>query len=173
VLAFFDQTAKPRKPLPANAVAWINDHSRAREAGRKSGETRRANKLARLNQDKPTPPDLVQRAINEQLLLVQEQIKRTRDVLNDEDCDFCEHCGRAGIPAHHRAQLVKALDALLDRQRKLLGVPDPGRRRPIADRPRRNGYGSPEPVEPVLPSPESAPAPTPQVAPAPAPAADG
>jgi len=78
--------------------------------------------------------DAVQTAIAYQLNLVKEQIIRTRAILNDDRAEWCEHCERGGMAAHHRAQLLKAMDGLLDRQRKLLGIPDPGpRRSPPAD----------------------------------------
>jgi hypothetical protein len=55
-------------------------------------------------------------------------------VLNDRDDHFCPACERGGLEPHHRAQLLKALDSLLDRKRILLGIPGPGSRRPAPDK---------------------------------------
>ena len=85
--------------------------------------------------------DTVSTAILQQLRLVAEQISHTRSVLNDER-DYCPACERSGIEPHHRAQLLKALDTLLDRQRKLLGIPDPGMLRPQAGRTPRQSPGA-------------------------------
>ncbi len=118
------------------------DHTRATLAGQRSGQVRRERAGLQPVKAAPVPPaSQVQSAINAQLRLVSEQITRTRAVLNDDDAAYCEQCERGGMPPHHRAQLLKALDTLLDRQRKLLGIHDPG---PIKARePRGNGAGQP------------------------------
>jgi hypothetical protein len=103
----------------------FTDHARASAAGKRSGELRRARAAQLFQADKPPIFDSVQAAINGQLELVASQINRTRDVLNDAKYRYCEECERGGIEPHHRAQLLKALDTLLDRQRKLLGIGDP------------------------------------------------
>ncbi len=89
--------------------------------GKRSGEARRAKR----NADKPPTFDNVQATLNAQLILVKEQIASTRDILNDVNYCYCKECKRGGIEPHHRAQLLKALDSLLDRQRILLNVPAP------------------------------------------------
>lgn len=75
----------------------------------------------------PTPAEA---AVQAQLDLVAEQIGHTRAVLNDTRTNFCPACERSGIEPHHRAQLLRALDSLLNRQRVLLGLPLPGSMRP-------------------------------------------
>jgi hypothetical protein len=107
----------------------------AAEMGRRSGDARRANSV---------DFDSVEAVTERQLLLVREQIRRTRTVLNDESDDYCEHCGRSGMAPHHRAQLLRSLDTLLDRERILIGIPEPGRLKPKA-RPQQ-GIIRPPPV---------------------------
>ena len=70
-------------------------------------------------------PDETQRALKAQLQLVREQVRSTRLVLNDT-AGQCPKCSRGPIEPHHRAQLLKALDTLLNRERILLGVHEPG-----------------------------------------------
>jgi len=88
-----------------------------------------------------------QTAINRQLKLVREQLTRTRTRLNqaDEQVAWCEHCKRGGMPDHHRAQLLRALDGLLERECDLLAIPGRGRRKPASERP-KTCQG---PVEPI------------------------
>ena len=76
-------------------------------------------------------PDEKARAnvIKRQLKLVREQITRTCALLNDERIDYCEHYKRAGMPDHHRAQLLRALDSLLERECDLLAIPGRGKPR--------------------------------------------
>lgn len=128
--------------LPAVLRPFIfSDPERARQAGLRSAEVRRNKRLAKEQQAKPPEPESAIRAVNAQLELVAEQITHTRAVLNDDDYRYCEHCERGGIEPHHRAQLLKALDSLLDRQRKLLGIPDPGALRPGREKSReRRSY---------------------------------
>ena len=104
-------------------------------AGIRSGQVRRE-RAGLQPKSEPARPivNVVQQAVNAQLNIVREQLTRTRAVLNDGEYRYCEHCERGGIEPQHRAQLIKSLDTLLDRQRKLLGIPDPGpRRSPPAD----------------------------------------
>ena len=126
------------RTLPPAARPFIFTQATASAAGKRSGAVRRAAELQRLLTQIPPqqrPPDLsVQQCINGQLELVEEQIALTRTVLNDVRTDYCEHCERGGIEPHHRAQLLKALDCLLDRQRKLLMIPEPGPQKPRQDR---------------------------------------
>ena len=107
-------------------------------AGQRSGEVRRERSHHRKTFDKPPPVNAVQVALNGQLKIVAEEIDHTRDILLDKHSFFCPACERGGIEPHHRAQLLKALDVLLDRQRKLLGVSNPGPRRPERIFPGRN-----------------------------------
>lgn len=109
----------------------------ARSAGVQSGISRRLNPVRR--QPKPVPPPpaedhptVVQKAVQTQLRLIAEQIAHTRDVLNDMTFRYCEHCERGGIEPHHRAQLLKALDTLLERERILRMIPAPGNTRPVS-----------------------------------------
>ena len=112
--------------LPEAAKPFtFTDHARASAAGKRSGELRRLRALEQFKADKPPAFDSVQAAVNGQLELVASQINRTRDVLNDSKYRYCKECERGGIEPHHRAQLLKALDTLFDRQRKLLGIGDP------------------------------------------------
>ncbi len=129
------------------------DHERATLAGIRSGQVRR--QRAGLQPVTPThkpEPDHVQRAINAQLNLVAEQITRTRAVLNDDKSHWCAVCERGGMEPHHRAQLLRALDSLLDRQRKLLGIPDPGSRKPAPER-RQSSDERPLAPVPCVPGP--------------------
>ncbi len=106
----------------------------ARQAGIKSGESRRSF-LAELKAAKqtlailpPPQPDPVDQAVQRQLKLVAEQIARTRAVLNDET-PYCPACERGPVEPHHRAQLLRALDALLERERILRQIPAPAQLR--------------------------------------------
>lgn len=97
-----------------------------------------AKAIVEADRARPTGPPAIDKAVTAQLNLVAEQITRTRKVLNSEEV---EH--------HHRAQLLKALDSLLDRQRELLGIPRTGSRRPGPDKPaRRQTYVEPVPSQP-------------------------
>lgn len=130
---------------------------RARLAGIRSGEVRRAKAELRINGDKPPAPNKVQLYMNAQLDLVTKQIERTSEALNDDE-PYCEHCKRSGIGPSHRAALLKALDTLLDRQRVLLNVPDPGTNRPRQSRSDRsqsmsNLPATPQPVVSSVPAP--------------------
>ena len=106
-------------------------------AGIRSGQVRRerAGLKPKHEPDRATV-NVVQQTVNAQLNIVREQLTRTRSVLNDTEYRYCEHCERGGIEPQHRAQLIKSLDVLMDRQRKLMGIPDPGPRRaqPADDR---------------------------------------
>lgn len=82
--------------------------------------------------------------VKEQLQTVKDQIARTLAELNSDE-GFCKECERYAMPAHHRAQLLRALDTLFDRQCKLLGIAYPG---PTKAR-SRTGRESRPPVEPV------------------------
>jgi hypothetical protein len=131
----------------------FTDPAKASAAGKRSGESRRNKALERLNCDKPPAFDTVQAAINAQVNLVADQITRTRDVLNDDKSEWCPECERGGIPPHHRAQLLKALDTLLDRQRELLGLPKTGSKRPSSrDDRRRMSFNGPMPIQPQPPA---------------------
>ncbi|PWU13309.1 MAG: hypothetical protein C5B50_19555 [Verrucomicrobia bacterium] len=83
------------------------------------------------NGSESTSDTRAQHAMNKQLVIVREQINETRAVLNASDGGPpCPKCGRGTLHPRDRAQLVKALDALFDRERKLLNVPEPGRMKP-------------------------------------------
>ena len=102
----------------------------------RSAEVRRERSI-KLN-PRPHPyriPSNAERAISAQLAIVSEQIKLTRNVLNQET-----------IEHHHRAQLLKALNTLLDRQRILLNVPSPGTLKPERAMKRAQVWAEPEPV---------------------------
>jgi len=102
-----------------------------------------------------SPQPAMPAVVASQLTIVEQQIASTRTILDDPNVDYCPACERGGIPAHHRAQLLRALDQLLDRQRKLLGIPDPGHLRPSA--PRETGRRRGPELE-VLPLPLALPA---------------
>ena len=83
------------------------------------------------NRPEPEPVNIVaipataqQPAIDE-LSIVEEQIKRAREELNDET-PFCTKCERPALQPHHRAQLMKALDGFLERRYVLLNGGKPG-----------------------------------------------
>ncbi len=71
-----------------------------------------------------------------------------------------------GMPITHRAQLLKALDALIERKAKLLGIPDPGCLKPSSKPSRGQSYPTldPKPIEPVR-EPQSQPVSQPQAQP--------
>ena len=145
-----DVLERPAQP-PAFLAQILDTPEKARAAGIRSGQVRRERAHAIKAIGTLTPiPDAVQDAVNGQLRLVAEQITRTRRVLNDDTSEWCEHCERGGIQPHHRAQLLKALDSLLDRQRKLLGIPDPGSRKPAPER--REPKQDNSPLTPTLPA---------------------
>ena len=145
-----------KRPLPDALKPFQWNRAEAIEARKRSGEAKARAKLeAHLDPEVIYEISTVKVAIDAQLKLVQEQIVRTRKVLNDDEAEWCTECERGGIQPHHRAQLLKALDALLDRQRKLLGIPDPGSRRPAQDRHRDHSPAEAVPMwtEPVQPAP--------------------
>jgi hypothetical protein len=109
----------------------------AREMAVRSHEARRQRKESRA-QTSPAPLTTAHLSTPDaRLSLVLEQIDCTRDVLNDDKFNWCPECKRGGIEPHHRAQLLKSLDTLLDRQRELLGIPRTGSRRPGREREQR------------------------------------
>lgn len=146
---------------PAKVIGIPFNSAKASLAGQRSGQVRRlqAAILARKPIDLTPlqPANLVERTTNAQLDLVAEQIAHTRTLLNDKRSNWCPACERGGMEPHHRAQLLKALDTLLDRQRKLLGIGDPAPRK--AERNSRVSAGWIE-LQPALPGAPVAPAPT-------------
>jgi hypothetical protein len=78
------------------------------------------------------------------LEIVEEQIAHTRRVLNDKKSFFCPACERFEMQPQHMAQLLKALDSLLDRRRELLGRPRLATLRP-SSKPQRRTPESPSP----------------------------
>lgn len=127
-------TAESKSPL----MPFINA-SNASELGKRSGEARR-NKPVSFALSVPrshlvVEPDLA-RTIHELLKVLSEQISRTRSLLNDERYRYCEHCERGGVEPNHRAQLLKALDGLIERKTALLGIPGPGQLKPSVPRTR-------------------------------------
>lgn len=123
----------------------------AAELGRKSGEVRRNKPVSFLvpvpNSQTIIEPDIA-RTVIELLKIVTEQIARTRELLNDDDYGYCEHCKRSGVEPNHRAQLLKALDNLIERKAKLLGIPDPGSYKP-SSKPTRPQHAlvDPKPID--------------------------
>ena len=116
----------------------------ARLMAAKSAERRRAIPFRYPPVTAPTVsplPEPAQTAIAMQLGLVADQITRTSKVLNAQTMRTCPHCLKElpdlpqfEIEPHHRAQLLRSLDLLLDRQRKLLMIPEPGPQKPRQDR---------------------------------------
>lgn len=101
---------------------------------------RRAN-LVRWSRPRTPPPQPIpepqstetKSAISRQLELVREQIDLTRRILNAQDrrLGCCPTCKRPfGMEVSHRAQLLRALNDMLDRERILLGIPLPGQLKP-------------------------------------------
>lgn len=133
--------------MPA-VVPFINS-SNAQALAKLSWEHRRAKASLSITQQDADPAKLA--CIREQLQIVQEQIAATRAELNEHK-PYCPACERGPMEPHHRAQLLKALDTLLDRQRVLNGIPTPGQLRPTSPRAGRDaqrppalpiGYGEP------------------------------
>jgi hypothetical protein len=129
----------PTKPKRgANLVPFTTETARAAALRRHQLDQLRNERASRLLDIAlaPTRP-------NDRLALVVEQIALTRASLNAERLD-----------GKDRAQLVRALCALLDQQRILLGEPLPGSRRPSVDgaRARRPGREGSLLLEEVTPS---------------------
>ena len=123
-------------------------------------------------------PDATFAAICAQLRLVAQQIDNTVALLNSTDHQFCELCERGGVEPRDRAALLRSLDLLLNRQRILLRIPDPGalspfERAPVielqpAHQPRRIGGladGPPPTARLIGPPPRPAQPENPQQAP--------
>lgn len=115
-------------------IPFTNDNASA--MAKRSWETRRAQPKRALTED--------ERRIKTELAIVDEQIALTREALNDKT-PFCKECERPALQPHHRAQLLNALNNLLDRRRILLGRPLPGTNKPAA--PRRQVSGPVEPLD--------------------------
>jgi hypothetical protein len=116
----------PYRFTSANA-ALMAQRSREARAQRKNGVA------------PPSSPGIPASAAepNERQELVREQIARTRAVLN----------GR--LDPRERAQLLLALDRLLDRERILQGLPLPGSRRPGRDGRKSSGVAQLPDAEPA------------------------
>lgn len=131
----------------------------ARLAGIKSGIARRSEPV--VFEEPAANVELIReaykaRTIDERLKVIAEQIASTRAFLNRAPMSVCMECGQdSEMPAHHRAALLKALDALIEREQDLLGIPGRGHRRPPAERGARNIQSRIEPLpdEPCGPGP--------------------
>jgi hypothetical protein len=112
------------------------------EVRRRNRDTAEAERLAALRPAAPEGQTDANRAApwSEELEIVQEQITRTRKQLQDN------------MEPGERAQLVRALDLMLDRKRILQERPLPGSRRPAAEssRSRPGLFTAPQP-EPTTP----------------------
>lgn len=117
--------------FPPQSLANLRpyNHVTAKLAGQRSAQVRRergqARRQARLaaQVERDAEPDA-------RLLILSEQIARTRRALNDTKLDYCPACERSGLAGKDRAALVRALCSLLDQQRIARGEPLPGSRRP-------------------------------------------
>lgn len=148
-----------QRHLPDVLKPFVWTRAEAIQAAQRSVAARQARSALKSSNPAPQPSDtIVKDAISAQLRLVAEQVTRTRAVLNDDTAEWCSECERGGIQPHHRAQLLKALDSLLDRQRKLLGIPDPGSRRPSPEG-KRGGSSTPVASGPWIPEAQPTPAP--------------
>lgn len=97
--------------------------------------------------------------IAEELEIINEQITHTRKVLNDKKRFYCPACERHEMQPQHMAQLLKALDTLLDRRRKLTGRFNPGTLRNPEPTKRTNHAGfQPQPGDLPEPIPSDSPA---------------
>jgi len=122
------------RPVPPQLRPFAFDKAKATAASKLAHAARWSRYISAAPTKELPPVAANDQAVAAQLRLVTEQLKRTRDVLNDDKYCYCDKCERGGIEPHHRAQLLKALDTLLDRQRVLLGIPLPGSRRPSSER---------------------------------------
>jgi hypothetical protein len=119
----------PHRFTPQNARAY------AIKSNNSPKRDRRRRKQPTQDIAQPVFSELPQdfsRDVVQELKIVSEQIARAREVLNDRDDHFCSECERGGLEPQHRAQLLKALDALLDRKRILQGRALPGSLRPVS-----------------------------------------
>lgn len=135
----------PATPPAKPKHLW--DSEQGRIMAQKSVAVRRENaeRLENLMAGLPLaePPD-------PRLELVQEQIARTRAELNERK-PYCKHCDRGGMEPHHRAQLLRALDVLLDRERIIMGKGLPASYKPMRAK-ARSGPSELRPSEPDTPT---------------------
>lgn len=124
----------------------------AKLAGKLSGTVRRANRNGNGNERTEKAIDVQNR---EELAIVNKQIRRTCETLDDRT-PACDHCKRPALEPHHRAQLLRALDGLLERRRKLTGRFAPGTMRP-QDSPKDKRQAPPSFQMPAGEIPESDP----------------
>lgn len=138
------QSISDIQPMPRIPITKEN----ARELTLRGIAKRRARvaELKRLQEERiqflPIPArQIIEQSLSEiareRLELIREQIVIARLVLNSTDQHYCKHCERGDLDGKTRAQMIKALDTLLDRERILLGIPLPGQRRPQEDRVKR------------------------------------
>jgi hypothetical protein len=121
----------------------------ARLAGIASGLARRSTKVEFL-EPVPSIETIIEhnraRTVTERLKILGEQIAQTRAVLNAAPKTTCIECGQEEeMPAHHRAQLLRALDALIEREMDLLGLATRPTRKVGHDRPTRLRLPDPTP----------------------------
>lgn len=111
-----DLIEPPPRTRPRLPHAFTQDN--AREMAYRSIEARKA----RIAKAKRTSLEISLSSPNERLVLLEEQITRTRDTLNGK------------LEPQHRAALLRALCELLDQQRIARGEPLPGSRKPAPER---------------------------------------
>lgn len=143
--------------MPAPLITKENAKEMSAKANQIRWDNWRKNRDAKLVPIKleVMPDGIPAPDVQEELQIVNEQIAHAREALNDKT-PWCPVCERPELQPHHRAQLLKALDTLLDRRRILSGRPLPGSRKPAPDRPiKRNLVPTPQPVVDEEPRPSN------------------
>jgi hypothetical protein len=132
----------------------FDNPEKAREAGLRSAEIRRAQLIERAAKyqeaKQAKEPTVVELEIQQQLELTEEQIAHTRALLNDDKACYCAECERGGIDGKERAALLRELRGLCELRLDLRGISRPGQTKPSAA-PRQSRQHWPEPTP--LPAP--------------------
>jgi hypothetical protein len=121
------------------------------EAGRLSGIAKRERAkeyrqaMAMLRQ-----VDIIPKAVLRQIRLTNEQIRRARTLLTNEECP---HCKRSPLPGKEIASIMRELRGFLEHELRLRGIGEPARSRPT------NEPGSRAPMRQIVARvvPETAP----------------
>ena len=126
-------TLEPPAAIPKRT--WFTAETAVQAARKSHAPTSARNRVKAAAMSATEPDD--DSPQDTRLILLAEQIARTRDALNGDD-----------LEPHHRAALLRALCELLDKERIAQGKPLPGSRRPA---PEGRSRGRPESLPPSAP----------------------
>lgn len=127
----------------------------AREAGLRSWEaTKQRNQelenlrtlLATTVIEPPKPTPIVEREVQRQIELTEEQVARVRILLNDDKVCYCDTCKRGGLDGKERAALLRELRGLLEHLCRLHNIPQAPTTKAITKPPRQAPLPMPRPV---------------------------